>query len=105
MQADADLFAMMPHMHYLGTSITLEIGPSEAELQVVFERDPYNFEDQDIDPFEMIIPAGYHARTRCTFNNTSNEVVTFGESSLNEMCFAVGFASGVDGVSGCFGGT
>ena len=104
MQADADLFAMMPHMHYLGTSLTLEVGPSEAELQTVFERNPYNFEDQYMEPFEMVIPAGYHARTRCTFNNTRNETVTFGESSLNEMCFAVGFASGVDGVSGCFGG-
>jgi hypothetical protein len=101
LREDVDLFAIMPHMHYLGRSLTFEIGPSEAELELVFKRDPYNFDDQYIEPFKRLIPKGYHVRTRCTFDNTRNEVVTFGESSLNEMCFTNGFASGIEGVSAC----
>jgi hypothetical protein len=67
----------------------------------VYTRDPYDFDDQRLDQLSLTIPTGYATRTSCTYDNKSDQTISFGESSLNEMCFAVGFAVGVDGASGC----
>jgi hypothetical protein len=98
---DVELFAMMPHMHYLGKSLRVEMGPDEASLETVFHTDPYSFDDQRLEKLDLVIPAGYATRTTCTYENNSDDTITFGESSLNEMCFAIGFAVGVDGAAGC----
>jgi hypothetical protein len=98
---DVDLFAMLAHMHYLGSALRLEMGPSEAALETVYVRDPYDFDNQELDLLPLTIPSGYVTRTSCTFDNTRDEEVGFGESSLTEMCFAIGFAVGVQGAGGC----
>jgi Copper type II ascorbate-dependent monooxygenase, C-terminal domain len=92
-----------PHMHMLGTSMTLEVGPSADSVQSIYSRDPYDFNDQTIDGTDMVLEGGQHARLTCNYNNTRSEAVTYGESSLNEMCFLIMFVVGPP--SGCIRGS
>jgi hypothetical protein len=91
-----------PHMHMLGTSMKFELGPTADTMQVAYQRDPYAFDEQRIDSMEMILPQGSHSRLTCTFDNTTAETVTFGESSYDEMCFLIMFV--VDAPAGCIKG-
>ena len=98
---DVQLFGLLPHMHYLGTQLTFEIGPDAGALSEVFRREPWNFDRQVIEPFALTIPAGTLTRTICHYDNTTNAAVGFGESSHDEMCFLVGYRVGHDGLAGC----
>ena len=100
-QEDAHFYAITPHMHYLGTRLELDFGADEQSLKPVYVRDPYSFDDQHFDPFDTVAPAGTMARVRCTYDNTTDETVRFGESSHDEMCNLPGFLVGRDGVKLC----
>lgn len=99
--SEARLFSMMPHMHYLGRRLEIDLGPDDDHLQSAFVSDPYDFNDQQIQPFDMTIAAGTHSRIRCTYDNTRDKTISFGESSLTEMCFGIGFTVGSKGPRGC----
>jgi hypothetical protein len=89
---DVKLIAGFPHMHLLGKKMTLEVGKSAGEMKEVFTRDPFDFDDQRIDKVELTIAAGEVARVTCTYDNTLDKEVTYGESTHDEMCFFVGFS-------------
>jgi hypothetical protein len=91
------LIAGFPHMHTLGAAMRFEVGPSAAELAQVYARDPFDFDDQHIDKLELEIPAGNTTRVTCTFDNHRDQQVGYGESTLDEMCYFVGFAVGTSG--------
>jgi hypothetical protein len=100
------IFAMMPHMHYQGRKLKLELGPDEAGLQPIYTRDPYDFDQQTIEPLDLRIAPGTMSKVTCSYDNTRDETITFGESTTNEMCFAIGFAvgsqKGASVLDGCF---
>lgn len=98
---DVRLFAFMPHMHLLGKRLELLTGADENNLQSVFVRDPYDFNNQYIEPLPLNIPAGSAVQTRCTYDNPGDKEVTFGESSYDEMCFVAGLQVGGSGLSSC----
>jgi hypothetical protein len=91
---DVDLLAVFPHMHMLGRQFKVEVGKSMDAMQPLYARDPYNFDDQRMEKVEISLHAGDILRVTCDYMNTSDDVVTFGESSTEEMCFFVGFALG-----------
>ena len=91
---DHRVVAMLPHMHTLGTSLTLELGDSPETMTMAYKRDPYDFDQQSIDNMDMLIPAGTHARVTCNYNNTHPMTVTYGESTFEEMCFLATFSAG-----------
>ena len=99
---DQHLFALFPHMHQLGTHFktTLTI---DGQAQVLHD-DAYDFEHQAFIPFEPIpMSAGDTITTECTYNNTTPNMVGWGESSTSEMCFSILYrypAQG-DGLSAC----
>jgi len=95
------LIAGFPHMHLLGTSMHFEVGSSESTLHEVFKRDPFTFDDQRIDPVELTIAAGDITRVRCSYENTLDQAVGYGESTRNEMCYFVGFAIDLSSQSAC----
>jgi len=99
--ADVHLFAMLPHMHFLGRRLEIDTGPDEGSMTQTYLRDPYDFNDQYIEDFDVTLKAGTHTRTLCSYENTGASTVTFGESSHNEMCFAVGFSLGGGNLGGC----
>jgi hypothetical protein len=96
--------AAFPHMHMMGTSFSFELGPSADRLTKVFERNPYNFDDQRLELLDLKLNAGDVTRVTCNYQNTTDQTITFGESTHNEMCFLVGFAVGREGGRGCIVG-
>lgn len=99
--SEARLFSMMPHMHYLGTRLQIDVGPDDANLKTVFVSDPYDFNEQKIEPLDLVLPAGSRSHIQCTYDNTRDTTIGFGESSLTEMCFGIGFTVGSKGPRAC----
>jgi hypothetical protein len=82
------LFAVSPHMHQLGVYEKIVAETAQFGEVTLFDG-PYNFHDQSY----QLIPAlqmaqGDRVRVECTHSNPTERTVTFGESSLAEMCFA-----------------
>ena len=99
------LFSAFAHMHYLGRSMVVSVGPDEGHLTEVFRSDPYDFNYQALVPLDLTIHEGDHVRVACEYENFLDRFVTFGESSTNEMCFFIAFGTGAGGgLGGCIGG-
>jgi len=102
--SDMTIFSVFPHMHLLGKSMVVETGTDEESLVEVFRRDPYDFDDQSLSPVDLTIKQGDRVRVTCSYDNHHDEIVTFGESTTNEMCFFIGFATQASHqFAGCFG--
>ncbi|HZS35787.1 MAG TPA: hypothetical protein VFF06_03125 [Polyangia bacterium] len=95
-----NVFAVQPHMHKLGTKITLQHG-ADASAPVVYQRDPWVFGVQPIDLYQAVINPNDFIATQCTFDNTTAQTVTYGESTTNEMCYFVLFYTPFDHLDGC----
>jgi mono/diheme cytochrome c family protein len=81
-------FAPDPHMHKLGTSIgTQRIPGGNGTPEMVFEQNPFNFENQQNFKIDKPVSPGDVMRTRCTWANTTDQAVSFGENTSDEMCF------------------
>jgi hypothetical protein len=82
------LFALFPHMHQLGTHFrtTLTVGGTER----VIHDASYDFADQAFLPVEpVVLEPGDLITTDCTWDNSTGQTVTWGESSTTEMCFSI----------------
>jgi hypothetical protein len=96
------IFAIFPHMHQLGSHLksTLTINGSPS----VIHDAAYDFNHQ---PFVSMTPIavnpGDSVKTECTFNNTTNQTVGWGESSTSEMCFSILYRFPAQGGSICPG--
>jgi hypothetical protein len=78
------LFAIGPHMHRLGIGMLVTRG-EEVLLDV-----PYSFDDQRFYPVGPIaLAAGDRLDVTCIWNNDTGAPVSFGDSSDEEMCFAM----------------
>ncbi|HEU0033494.1 MAG TPA: hypothetical protein VFQ53_22840 [Kofleriaceae bacterium] len=81
------VFALSQHMHKLGTHMKSVI--SRSGQQITLQDVPYNFEQQSfqlVEPHVELQP-GDTLTTFCTYDNTTGQIVRFGESSDDEMCF------------------
>jgi hypothetical protein len=87
-----ELVAGFAHMHTLGTSLRFEVGAPGGAMQEVFKRDPYDFDNQRIEPLDFTIAPASVTRVTCTFDNPLDQTVSYGEGSRDEMCFFFGFA-------------
>lgn len=96
-----NVFAAQPHMHKLGTKLTFELGDSSAASKVVYQRDPWQFGGQPIDNWTSALKQGQFGKVTCTYDNTTNAAVTYGESTTNEMCYLVLFYTPFDRLNGC----
>lgn len=96
-----NVFAVQPHMHQLGTKIEFQHGTTEATMQTAYKRDPWVFGVQPIDQTTMTLNAGDFVGATCTYDNTTADMVTYGESTKNEMCFFVLFYTPYDHLNGC----
>ena len=94
MTGDAELVAVFPHMHMLGKRLTVEVGKSLGAMNMLYVRDPYDFDDQHMEKMHISLKTGDVLRITCNYMNTGDKAAGFGESTLDEMCFFVGFAVG-----------
>lgn len=85
--SDATIFAVSPHMHQLGTHLKAVAHPAGADAVTLYDG-PYDFNEQRQYPADMLkLSAGDTIDVECTYNNTTDQTVMFGNSSLEEMCF------------------
>jgi hypothetical protein len=96
-----NVFAVQPHMHQLGTSIVFRHGASAATMQTAYQRVPWVFGAQPIDTFSMALQTGELVNATCTYDNTTANAVSYGESTKNEMCYFVLFYTPFDHLNGC----
>ena len=92
--APVELLAVFPHMHMLGQRFTVEVGKRMDAMKPLYAREPFNFDDQRMEKVQIKLDAGDILRVTCDYMNTTDNRVSFGESSTDEMCFFVGFAAG-----------
>lgn len=95
------VFAVQPHMHQLGTRITFQTGKSATAMTTAYQRDPWVFGVQPIDPFALTLEAGDFVGATCAYDNDSDSAVAYGESTKNEMCYFVLFYTPFDHLDGC----
>ncbi|RMH40431.1 MAG: hypothetical protein D6689_13820 [Deltaproteobacteria bacterium] len=86
---DTTLLSVAPHMHMLGTRMKV-VARSSLAGDVVLLDEPYNFDNQTVRVLPQPVPmaAGDRIHIECTYNNTTGSLVTFGDSSLEEMCIS-----------------
>ena len=89
-----ELVAVFPHMHLMGKKLSVEIGKAEDAMRPLYGRDPYDFDDQHMEKLNISLEPGDKVRITCNYDNDTDKVATFGESTHDEMCFLVGFALG-----------
>ena len=100
------LFSVFPHMHLLAQKMIVEAGPDDDSMVEIFRSDPYDFDQQSLSPLDLRIEAGDRVRVTCSYDNHLDQTVTFGESTTNEMCFFIGFATeATHQFAGCIGGS
>jgi hypothetical protein len=88
MDQDATLVAVFPHMHQLGVHLSA-VAESSTQGEVVLHDDDYDFDTQIAYPLDRIeMKKGDLVKVECTYMNTTDADVHFGDSSLAEMCFA-----------------
>lgn len=83
------LFAAMPHMHGLGTTIDTKLYPAGGGAPIDLGAAPkWDFNAQYWYPIEATVKSGDVIKTRCSWNNTTDQNVKFGENTENEMCYS-----------------
>lgn len=87
----SNIFAITGHTHKLGTDVKVRVGPSNAgPMTEVYAPNPFKWDEPetrtfDAEPFS--VPAGGGFDFECSWTNTTNQQVGFGESATDEMCF------------------
>jgi hypothetical protein len=98
---DVVSFTDFPHMHRLGTKLTFEVADATGAYHQAYARDPYDFNNQYLEPTPLSVLKGTKTRITCTYDNTTTGTVVYGESTNDEMCFFAMFVAGLDGTAGC----
>lgn len=90
MSGPTSFFAVFPHMHQLGRHITVT-AMTDGAPTVVYDDD-YQFSDQDFATFPPLpLGSGDRILVDCRYDNPTGQTVGFGDSSTDEMCFAISY--------------
>ncbi len=81
------VFQAWPHMHQLGRAMTGSIAKQGGGDIPLVDVPNYDFEYQITYPVDVELDVGDAVTTRCTWDNTTNMGVGFGEGTGDEMCF------------------
>jgi hypothetical protein len=79
-----DVFAVLGHMHKHGTHLDVSRGPT-AGAEMLYEED-WNFDQQPVTPLSVKIKPNDNLFIRCTYDNSGDMPLAYGESSDTEMC-------------------
>lgn len=85
---DATVFAVFPHMHQLGTHMTVTAETADGDI-VMMDSD-YTFDDQTYSKLtpSVALKKGERVRVECTYDNPTQIPRYWGDSTLDEMCLA-----------------
>jgi hypothetical protein len=85
--SDTTVFAVSPHMHQVGSHLKAVVTGSSREPVTLYDG-PYDFEEQRQFPAnQLALKKGDVVQVECTYQNDTGRMISFGESSLDEMCF------------------
>lgn len=88
LEQDSTIISVGPHMHQLGVHMRVVAHSSVAGDVMIFDG-PYAFDSQQRYPVDFVeMKAGDAIQVECTYQNDTDHEVTWGQSSLDEMCFA-----------------
>jgi len=86
-----NVFGLTGHTHALGTNVEIQKSPARTSAGTSVYPPPGQPFDWAEAPVAYFTPplafTGDGFRFRCSWNNTTDSAVTFGESANNEMCF------------------
>ncbi len=84
----ATVFSVSPHMHQLGVHAKVIARRASGGDEVLYDA-AYDFGHQYVYSIDEVqLAAGDRIDVECTYLNTTDHVVGWGDSSLSEMCFA-----------------
>jgi hypothetical protein len=90
MKGPTHFYAVFPHMHVLGTHISVNAVVGGVS-QSVYDA-AYDFTNQTFASFTPIaMNTGDQIAVTCTYDNTTGGAVNFGTSTTQEMCFAISY--------------
>ena len=86
-----NVFALTGHTHQLGTNVQIEYTTFTTEGELVYppEDEPFKWSEAPVSYFDppLAFDGEYAFNLKCTWHNTTDRDVYFGESANNEMCF------------------
>jgi hypothetical protein len=85
------IIAFWPHMHTLGIEMTSVVNHKDGTMETIFDK-PFDFNHQVHYMQNYDLAAGDTLTSTCTFNNTTDMGVPFGEDTGDEMCYQFTFA-------------
>jgi hypothetical protein len=80
------IFAFEPHMHRLGTRMKTSVNHVDGKSELLFDQ-PFSFGNETHYYKKYDLMPGETLTTSCSFNNTNDFGVPFGESTDAEMCY------------------
>jgi Copper type II ascorbate-dependent monooxygenase, C-terminal domain len=82
------LMTAAPHAHQYATHMRFSVKRADGS-ELVMHDAPFSFGEQGTYPLtpEVVVNTGDQIITECSYTNTTNKNITFGESTTNEMCF------------------
>lgn len=81
-------FNAWPHMHTYGTMMSTErLVGGKGTPETILAPTPFSFEAQLNYPITKSVESGDVMRTRCSWKNTTDKSIGFGEATGDEMCF------------------
>lgn len=96
------LYAITPHMHLLGRSISVELNPGTPTARTLLDQPTYDFDDQSAQvlPQPVRVNAGDTIRVTCAHDATLRtklpqlktlkpRYVVWGDGTSDEMCLAI----------------
>ena len=85
---DVTLWAVAPHMHIRGRTAKVHIEKADGSEECVVDIPKWNFDWQQFYFFEEGLPLqkGDVAKLTCTWDNETDDVITWGDGTGDEMC-------------------
>lgn len=81
------LIRSMPHMHGLGTAMKTTVDSVGGASKLLVDEQAYSFQNQISHAANIDVKPGDIVNTTCTWNNTTDKTVTWGEGTASEMCY------------------
>lgn len=87
---EGNVYAVWAHMHLRGDGLEMDLIKPDGSTQCLLRIPKWDFHWQSIYRLAkpVLVKAGDKVRVRCHFENGSNEAITYGENTGDEMCFA-----------------
>jgi hypothetical protein len=106
---NSKVFAVTGHMHAMGTNVEIKLanGQNDKDGQQIYPGEkPFVWNEAPVEQFNpsLEFPSGQGLSMRCSWKNTTNKTIAFGQSATDEMCFLWAYYYPSKGYRICIGG-